>query len=111
MHPSDASSDPVHEMRRLAPRPQPPGVSIFRDDDHMLVGLAVTWLPYGGPPPEEIWLRFGLKPDQYWSRLCHLLALNSWRRRLGRETVEQIRTLALAHFHPTSQTADPTPTT
>ncbi|RZL79434.1 MAG: hypothetical protein EOP32_19460 [Rhodococcus sp. (in: high G+C Gram-positive bacteria)] len=110
MHRSDTSSHPVHRTRQLAPRPQPPGVSISRDDDHLLVDLAVTWLPYGEPPPEEIWIRFGLNPDQYWSRLCYLLALGSWRRHLGMETGEQIRTLALAHFHPTSQRTRPTPT-
>jgi len=84
-------------------------VSISRDDDHTLVNLAVTWLPYGGPPPEEIWIRFGLNPDQYWSRLCHLLALGSWRRHLGMETGEQIRALAVAHFHATSKARPTSP--
>ena len=75
----------------------------------MLVNLAVTWLPYGGPPPEEIWIRFGLHPDQYWRRLCYLLALGSWRRQLDRETGEQIRTLAQAGLHPTRHRPHPTP--
>ena len=37
-------------------------------DEDMLT-LAIIWLPYGGAPAEDIWIRFGLTPDRYRRRV------------------------------------------
>lgn len=40
---------------------------LFSDED--IVDLARIWLAYGGPPPSEIFLRFGVTVEKYRIRL------------------------------------------
>ena len=70
------------------------------DEDQMLVALAVEWLPYGGPPAEHIWERFGINTEHYWHRLCYLLTLRRWLRLLDATTVARIRAQAMPQFNP-----------
>ncbi|MGW5518790.1 hypothetical protein [Nocardia africana] len=34
-----------------------------------MVRLAEAWLPFGGPPDEEIFIRFGLTRRAFWAKL------------------------------------------
>ncbi|BBY65551.1 DUF3263 domain-containing protein [Mycolicibacterium helvum] len=52
--------------------------------EHELLAFAVSWLPYGGGPVDEIWINFGMTPDRYRQRL--------------RELIEK----HLEHIHPTT---------
>lgn len=38
-------------------------------EDHEVLTFAVMWLPYDGPPGDEILVRFGLTKDRYMDRL------------------------------------------
>lgn len=71
-----------------------------RIEDDLVVNLAVEWLPYGGPPVEEIWVRFGLKGHKYWNRVLALVTVKARRGPLSSETVKQIQALALSRLHP-----------
>lgn len=50
--------------------------------DHDLLTFAITWLPYGCPPVDEVLIKFGLTPERYRVRL--------------REAIERHR----PHIHP-----------
>jgi hypothetical protein len=39
-------------------------------DDHELLTFAISWLPYGCGPDEEILVRFGLSRARYLARLA-----------------------------------------
>ncbi|WP_160097163.1 DUF3263 domain-containing protein [Rhodococcus sp. T7] len=41
--------------------------------DAAILKLACRWLPYGGPPAEEILIGFGMSPLRYEQRLLELL--------------------------------------
>jgi hypothetical protein len=38
-------------------------------EDHEVLKFAVSWLPYDGPPDDEILVRFGLSKERYLQRL------------------------------------------
>ncbi|MFC9837871.1 hypothetical protein ACFVKB_29275 [Rhodococcus sp. NPDC127530] len=66
----------------------------------MLVSLAVTWLPYGSPPPEQIWEGFGISPEHYWHRLRYLLTHRRWLHLLDATTVTTLRMKAMTQLNP-----------
>lgn len=39
-----------------------------------IVAFAVRWLPFGGPPVEEVYVTFGLTYEQFRGRLAGALA-------------------------------------
>ncbi|KXX54197.1 DUF3263 domain-containing protein [Rhodococcus sp. LB1] len=41
-------------------------------DEQAMVDLAEQWIPFGGPPPEEILVQFGLGPKTFYRRLAEL---------------------------------------
>jgi hypothetical protein len=41
-----------------------------------LLTLAISWLPYGGAPDDEIYPKFGLTQNQYLNRLRHAVEKN-----------------------------------
>jgi hypothetical protein len=41
----------------------------FDREDHEVLTFAVSWLPYEGPPDDEILVRFGLTKERYMQRL------------------------------------------
>ncbi|MGW0042278.1 hypothetical protein [Rhodococcus sp. NPDC003348] len=42
-------------------------------EDRHLVQFAVIWAPFGGAPPAEIFVTFGMSPDRYQRRLREIL--------------------------------------
>lgn len=42
-------------------------------EDHELLSFAVSWLPYGGGPSDEILIRFGLTKERYLMRLRRIV--------------------------------------
>ena len=46
-------------------------------EDERVLDLAVNWLPFGGPPPEEIWVQFGVDPSRFWQRVQRVLTYHS----------------------------------
>jgi len=38
-------------------------------EDHELLTFAVSWLPYDGPPSDELLVRFGMTRERYLTRL------------------------------------------
>lgn len=40
----------------------------------VLVGLAQTWAPFGGPPDEEIFIRFGITRSRFTEKLWRIIA-------------------------------------
>jgi hypothetical protein len=38
-----------------------------------ILSFATIWLPYGGGPAEDIWVKFGLTVDAYYRRLGSIL--------------------------------------
>ncbi len=38
-------------------------------DDRVMLSFAISWIPYGGVPVEEIYPRFGLDQNQFVQRL------------------------------------------
>ncbi|KAF0965811.1 hypothetical protein MLGJGCBP_01003 [Rhodococcus sp. T7] len=77
------------------------------DDDHMLVTLAIAWLPYEGPPQERIWEQFGISSERYWHRLDYVVTLRRWSRFLDATTIAGIRTQATAQLGPPNQRKEP----
>ncbi|WP_279102279.1 hypothetical protein [Gordonia bronchialis] len=43
-------------------------------EESLLLQCAVDWLPYGRPPDDLIFLRFGVSPTDFAIRLCEVLA-------------------------------------
>ncbi|MDH6291292.1 DUF3263 domain-containing protein [Rhodococcus opacus] len=41
--------------------------------DEAILEFARRWLPYGGPPPDEIWVEFGMSTHRYEHRLLSML--------------------------------------
>lgn len=37
--------------------------------DRSMVEMACRWMPFGGPPAEDIMVNFGLTPNDYYRRL------------------------------------------
>lgn len=42
--------------------------------DRQIVQYVQLWAPFGGPPPEEVFLRFGLRPSQFDKRFKDIVA-------------------------------------
>jgi len=42
-----------------------------------ILNFAVKWLPYGGGSDEEIFIRFGIGPDEYFSRIISAMKANN----------------------------------
>ncbi len=43
--------------------------SVLDDFDRRMLEFLVLWKPYGGPPHDEIYPRFGLRPDAWFLRV------------------------------------------
>ncbi len=43
--------------------------SALQRRDRDMVDLETRWAPFGGPDPEEIFVRFGMSPERYRQRL------------------------------------------
>ncbi|QSE92858.1 hypothetical protein JWS13_31820 [Rhodococcus pseudokoreensis] len=41
--------------------------------DAAILEFACRWLPYGGPPPDEIWIGFGMTTPGFDRRLSRIL--------------------------------------
>jgi hypothetical protein len=41
--------------------------------DAAILEFARRWLPYGGPPPDEIWVEFGMSTRRYEQHLLTML--------------------------------------
>ncbi|MFE7417617.1 DUF3263 domain-containing protein [Rhodococcus sp. NPDC057529] len=41
--------------------------------DAAILEFACRWLPYGGPPPDEIWIGFGMTTPRFDRRLSKIL--------------------------------------
>jgi hypothetical protein len=57
-------------------------------DDHYLLTFAISWLPYGGGPEDEILIRFGLDRTRYLARV--LETVRRQRARIHPETAERL---------------------
>jgi len=44
--------------------------------DAALITFTARWLPYGGPPPDELYVEFGLRPEQAIRRIDEALAIH-----------------------------------
>ncbi|PSR69563.1 hypothetical protein C8258_00155 [Nocardia sp. MDA0666] len=44
------------------------------DEEQAIIDFAVLWLPYGGPPDEEILVRFGMSEQRFRARLADIVA-------------------------------------
>ncbi|GAB87135.1 hypothetical protein [Gordonia rubripertincta] len=43
---------------------------IVTTDDHTaMVELGMRWLPFGGPPPEQIMVTYGITADAFYQRI------------------------------------------
>ncbi|WP_158306516.1 DUF3263 domain-containing protein [Rhodococcus opacus] len=51
-----------------------------------ILEFACRWLPYGGPPADEIWIGFGMTAPRYEQRLAKILDTAA-----GREVPPDIR--------------------
>ncbi|GFG51486.1 hypothetical protein [Mycolicibacterium agri] len=71
--------------RELAPVLRPHGIG---REDHELLTFTVSWLPYGGPPSDELLVRFGLTRERYLSRLRRAVA--EYRRQIHPTTAARL---------------------
>ncbi|RYE43130.1 MAG: hypothetical protein EOP24_29640 [Hyphomicrobiales bacterium] len=46
-----------------------------------LIRFARIWAPYGGPPPEEVFVRFGITAKSFAERIRHMLVASRYDRR------------------------------
>lgn len=44
------------------------------DEEQAIIDVALLWLPYGGPPEEEILVRFGMSEQRFRARLGEIVA-------------------------------------
>ncbi|MFF3572645.1 hypothetical protein [Nocardia jiangxiensis] len=65
-----------YQQARDAPRrtPHAPPPYVYSEIDEM-IRLAEMWLPFGGPPEEEIFTRFGLTRHAFQARLEKALTI------------------------------------
>ncbi|WP_146097665.1 hypothetical protein [Nocardia nova] len=61
----------TRDLPRRTPHAPPPYT--YSEIDEM-IRLAEVWLPFAGPPEEEIFTRFGIDKDTFQARLDHALA-------------------------------------
>jgi hypothetical protein len=73
---------PKYDTRKRRGSAKRHPISGVERDDHYLLTFAISWLPYGGAPEDEILIRFGLDRTRYLARVL--------------ETVHRQR----AHIHP-----------
>ncbi|MGX7728293.1 hypothetical protein ACWPOB_03365 [Rhodococcus sp. 2H158] len=45
----------------------------MNSEDRELVQFAVNWAPFGGAPPDEVFVTFGMTVDRYQRRLREIL--------------------------------------
>ncbi|WP_342661353.1 hypothetical protein Rruber_05111 (plasmid) [Rhodococcus ruber] len=45
----------------------------MNSEDRELVQFAVNWAPFGGAPPDEVFVAFGMTVDRYQHRLREIL--------------------------------------
>ena len=79
------------------PRPpsRPPCLRGKVDENQLILILVLEWLPFGGPPQDEVWVLFGLAPEHFWARVCHLISEPGWLNIVDDVTREKIRSLAI----------------
>lgn len=44
------------------------------DEEQEIIDFAMLWLPYGGPPDEEILVRFGMSEPRFRTRLAAIVS-------------------------------------
>lgn len=44
------------------------------DEEQAIIDFAMLWLPYGGPPDEEILVRFGMSEQRFRARLAAIVS-------------------------------------
>ncbi|MFE3058779.1 hypothetical protein [Nocardia sp. NPDC059239] len=71
--------------------------------DDMVFVLAVKWLPFGGPPAEDIWMQFGVAPGQFWLRLLDQLTRHPRHPSLANTAVAELRKLAVTNLRHTQE--------
>ena len=49
-------------------------------DESAMVAFAVKWRHWNGGPDEDIWVTFGITPENYFRRLRGLLTEHRWNR-------------------------------
>ncbi|MFI5500719.1 hypothetical protein ACIA5E_16800 [Nocardia asteroides] len=42
-------------------------------EEQGMIDLALVWEPFGGPPSEELLVRFGISPAEFRIRVCRIL--------------------------------------
>lgn len=97
---SDMTRPQSPEVTSHASRAGQSGRRIRPDEDRMMLDLAVEWLPFGGPNDDDIWVRFGIGPMQFWHRLCYLLTLPKMLRLLDAAVVSALKAQAMTQFNP-----------
>jgi hypothetical protein len=61
--------------------------------DTAILEFACRWLPYGGPPADEIWVGFGMTMPRYEQRLAKILDSGA-----AREVPTDVRDLLCAQL-------------
>ncbi|GAA4490463.1 hypothetical protein GCM10023094_53850 [Rhodococcus olei] len=62
-------------------------------EDRELVRFAAAWAPFGGAPPGEVFVTFGMTADRYQRRLRQILAACAVDRAQGRALNDILRNL------------------
>lgn len=70
-----------------------------RDDDQVMLCLAIEKIPLGGPSEEEVWARFGFGLMSFWHRICYLLTCEQ-RLQLHPDTITELQDQAMRQFNP-----------
>ena len=80
MRHDEQSAVPAADSNKAQPRPEPTGNSELKlpcasesKRRRELLRFAKVWAPYGGAPHEEIFVAYGLRPDQFYAQLAVLL--------------------------------------
>ena len=80
MRHDEQSAVQAADSNKAQPRPEPTGNSELKlpcasesKRRRELLRFAKVWAPYGGAPHEEIFVAYGLRPDQFYAQLAVLL--------------------------------------
>ncbi|MGW4336801.1 hypothetical protein ACWEK5_28935 [Rhodococcus koreensis] len=64
----------AERRRRLRQAKLTPRQGRWPSEQEELIRFARIWAPYGGPPPEEVFVRFGITSSTFAERIRHMLA-------------------------------------
>ena len=77
MRHDEQSAVPAADSNKAQPRPEPtrnsePKLPFASESKRRreLLRFAKVWAPYGGAPHEEIFVAYGLRPDQFYAQLA-----------------------------------------